>query len=512
MKKQYLATIDITSYGIYMRIYEKNEIKGFKIIEKLDYETIIGRDIYSTKEITFQKIKEIVEAIDKMKEIIKAYKIRKVILYGTTAVREAENWEYLEDQIKIKTNLNLKIYDRLEENYLVYKQIDHLLEKDKNYSSKTNMILYVGLGSIGVAIVRKGHFIYSSNISLGSLKLIEMAEITSIKSKYKNEFFDDYTANLFENIIEDFPEGIDIENIIITGRFYDLIIEKIKEKEKIELVEKIDRKDLWKYYNKVKDLSIEEFSDEYNVREEKGEVIFPKIMVLKKFSDIFKKDDIVYVDFSLSDSIAYDYFYPLEAKKINMEFHEDTIIISKERAKRFNYNDKKIRKTENIIEQIFNELKESHGLTKQELLYLKIANIFKETGKYIKSYDYYDYSYKIFETVELLGLCKEDVKIISEILKYYDKNLKRLYSRSNLTKENKLIVSKLILIIKIANGLIINKKNRVKDVIVELENNQLTLKVITDEKIYNEKLEIELQKENFENTFGIKLSMKEINN
>lgn len=37
-------------------------------------------------------------------------------------------------------------------------------------------------------------------------------------------------------------------------------------------------------------------------------------MVLKKFSDIFKKDDIVYVDFSLSDSIAYDYFYPLEAK------------------------------------------------------------------------------------------------------------------------------------------------------------------------------------------------------
>ena len=115
------------------RIYEKNEIKGFKIIEKLDYETIIGRDIYSTKEITFQKIKEIVEAIDKMKEIIKAYKIRKVILYGTTAIREAENWEYLEDQIKIKTNLNLKIYDRLEENYLVYKQIDHLLEKDKNY-------------------------------------------------------------------------------------------------------------------------------------------------------------------------------------------------------------------------------------------------------------------------------------------------------------------------------------------------------------------------------------------
>ena len=92
------------------------------------------------------------------------------------------------------------------------------------------------------------------------------------------------------------------------------------------------------------------------------------------------------------------------------------------------------------------------------------------------------------------------------------KYLKRLYSRSNLTKENKLIVSKLILIIKIANGLIINKKNRVKDVIVELENNQLTLKVITDEKIYNEKLEIELQKENFENTFGIKLSMKEINN
>ena len=66
--------------------------------------------------------------------------------------------------------------------------------------------------------------------------------------------------------------------------------------------------------------------------------------------------------------------------------------------------------------------------------------------------------------------------------------------------------------VQMQHSLIINKKNRVKDVIVELENNQLTLKVITDEKIYNEKLEIELQKENFENTFGIKLSMKEINN
>ena len=81
-----------------------------------------------------------------------------------------------------------------------------------------------------------------------------------------------------------------------------------------------------------------------------------------------------------------------------------------------------------------------------------------------------------------------------------------------MTKENKLIVSKLILIIKVANGLIINNKSRVKDVIVELENNQLSFKVVTDEKIYNEKLEIELQKENFENTFGIKLAIKEIIN
>ena len=81
-----------------------------------------------------------------------------------------------------------------------------------------------------------------------------------------------------------------------------------------------------------------------------------------------------------------------------------------------------------------------------------------------------------------------------------------------MTKENKLIVSKLILIIKVANGLIINNKSRVKDVIVELENNQLSFKVVTDEKIYNEKLEIELQKENFENTFGIRLAIKEIIN
>ena len=42
-----------------------------------------------------------------------------------------------------------------------------------------------------------------------------------------------------------------------------------------------------------------------------------------------------------------------------------------------------------------------------------------------------------------------------------------------------LIVSKLILIIKVANGLIINNKSRIKDVIVELENNQLSFKVVT---------------------------------
>ncbi|SDH13250.1 hypothetical protein [Halanaerobium congolense] len=138
-----VATIYIASSDIIMKIAEKKE-KEVMILEELFYPINLGHDTFSSSTVTFEKIKNLNQAINNFKKIAEEYQVEKIKVFATAALREALNKDYIIYQIKNNNNLNIEIFGNVEEHQLIYQGIRNT---NKNLKGD-NLFAYIGTGSL----------------------------------------------------------------------------------------------------------------------------------------------------------------------------------------------------------------------------------------------------------------------------------------------------------------------------------------------------------------------------
>ena len=309
--KDMLCVISIASHGIYMKIFQK---KGttLKIIDKAVHVSQIGKEVFFENKLTFNKIKEIIDVIKKMKIIAEGYMTDKIIVLGTTAVRKAKNNYYLQDQLKINTGLDLIIMDKLDENYLAYEKISVSLEKYLlDYNEKNNLIVYVGSGNISFSVVSNGINIYNTNIEIGSLVLSDVSDKLNIGAKKRNIVIDEYIKRHLSGIFRNISD-IKIERIILAGKFFDIYIERVKNKKKINFVEELTREEIFEYNKKLYEKSPDEISKDYNIKRIEAEMLLQKVNIIKNIIKKFNSNKLIFVNFKLSNAIAEFHFFKNE--------------------------------------------------------------------------------------------------------------------------------------------------------------------------------------------------------
>lgn len=502
--KDMLCVISIASHGIYMKIFQKKGT-SLKIIDKAVYITQIGKEVFFDQKLTFNKIKEIIETIKKMKILAEGYHVEKIIIFGTTAIRKAKNNDYLQDQLKINTGLELKILDKHEENYLAYEKISVSAEKfTDDYKTKNNLIVYIGSGNISFSVISKGINIYNTNIEIGSLLLSDISNKLNLSSKKRIIVIDDYIKKYLNGIFNNISD-IKIKRIIFAGKFFDIYIEKILDKKKLDSVEVISDKDMLDYDKKFKSASIEETAKNFNIKRIEAEILLQKINIAKNIIKKFNNDEIVFSNFKLSDSIAEVHFFKNE--KLRKKIEKDSVEAARSIAKRYYYLEEHVNYLEEIIEKIFNKLNKTHGLTKRDRYYLTLANIFKDTGKYITLENYIDFSRDILKASGIFGLSTKEHLFVSKILKYFETDILELEYNRGISREEKLSISKLSAVLKIAESLDSSLEQKISDLDIITDENNIYFNVKLKRMIFLEKLEFDEKKEEFENVFGLKVHL-----
>ena len=499
--KNMLCVISIASHGIYMKVFQK---KGnvVKVIDKAVHITQIGKEVFLNHKLTFNKIKEINEVIKNMKTIADGYLTEKIIVFGTTAIREAKNSDYLQDQIKISTGLDLIILDKLEENYLAYEKISVALEKGfEDYNEKNNLLIYIGSGNVSFSIISQGINIYNTSIEIGSLVLSDVSNKLNLSDKKRSIVIDEYIKRYLSGIFKNIAD-INIERIIISGKFFDIYLEQLLNRKNIDYLETISSKTLMEYYDKIKMKSIEEIAKNYKIKKNEAELTIQKINIVKNIIDKFGNDELVFANFKLSNAIAENYFFKNE--KIQKKIEKDSIETAKNIAKRYYYVEEHVGKMEEFIEKIFNKVHKTHGLTKRDRYYLTLANIFRETGKYITLEKYINFSRDIISASSIYGLSTREHIFVANILKYFEKDILDLDYNKNIRKDEKLLISKLSAILRIAESLDSSCEQKISSLDIVTDEDNVYFNVKIRKLIFLEKLEFEEQKETFENIFGLK--------
>ena len=115
------AAIDVGSRDVTMKIFEITAKKGYRILDYVSTILELGSDTYKDGYISQESIDRLTDILKGFTKKMKEYGTTDYCAYATSAIREAKNNIMVLDQIKLRTDINVKILSNSEHRFLMYK-------------------------------------------------------------------------------------------------------------------------------------------------------------------------------------------------------------------------------------------------------------------------------------------------------------------------------------------------------------------------------------------------------
>ncbi len=506
MSNNYIfASIDVGSNEIRMKISDINKNREIKILESVKHQVNLGKDTFSGGKISFPTLEKTCEVLYGFKQLMRDYSCREYRAVATNAVREANNREYVLDQIKIKTGFVIDVISNSVERYLSCNYLKDVLPNYKKLREEGVFILDIGSGSTSISIYSENKLIYSHDLKLGSLRLHEI--LANIEGK-----LNDFPIILRDIIASDVDllnifglKNIKVKNIIAIGAANDLI-GKICSDTNYQSINVFKKNDFKIILEELLLNSYISFGKKYKIPFEKTNILLPSMIILNTFLDKTEADEVINPVISLCDGIISEAIDKKTKIKNNYNMYDDVVALSKNIAERFNYDKKHAEYVEKKSLLFFDKLRKLHGLKEKHRYLLKIAAILHDTGKFLSLNEHYIHSYELIKASDLIGISEEDLEIIANIARYHS-NIVPDVNHSNfniLSSENRVIVAKLVAIIRIADSLDRSHKQRIEIKKIVLKDDRLKINIISNQNTLLEEWTFQLKAEFFQDVFGIK--------
>lgn len=501
------AVIDIGSNGLQLKICEDRKGKVNQL-ELVEYPLTLGHDTFTKGKIEFEKAEQVSNIILKFFQITKEYGNPPVSIFATTAIREAQNQQYILDQVRINTGKNIRIIDDAEEKVLIYKGIFQKLQDDIRMGKDNALVTYIGTGSLGVAFYEEGEIRYTQNIRIGSLRL---SEILGEMEEYTENFYvvvEEY-LNTFTNMLKLNFEVHHIPFFIGSGREIEMIA-RLCNAEKKEAYYIILGEELKQLYENIKYKTAEQLSETYDISMETAEILLPSMAIYKTLFEFTTAEKIIAPTVLLSDAKINDMLYPKEAKQWNRLFENSSIASAKRLAEGYKYDAVHAGCVEQYSLQIFDKIKRVHGLGNRERLLLQIASILHDVGKYINMKEHYIHSYYIIKESDIIGLSNRELEITANIARYHSTEvpLETHSTFNQLFPRDKVLVAKLSAIIRLADALDRSHTQKFDSVNIKFKKGKMKILAKTHEDAVLEQWTFLNKSVFFQEVYGIKAELK----
>lgn len=198
------AVVDLGSNSIRMIIFEKTSRYGFYTAAEFKKRVRLGENAYNNGKILQENaMQRAEEALSFFKECAHRYKCGKMLIIGTSALRDAPNAKDFIKRIKEKLNLNIRCIDGKSESYLGGFAALNLLSPFKDATT-----LDIGGGSSELCLIKNNKIIDCLSLDIGTVRLKEL-----FYDSNKMDALDAFLKPLLDQI----PSQFNNHNLIAIG-------------------------------------------------------------------------------------------------------------------------------------------------------------------------------------------------------------------------------------------------------------------------------------------------------
>lgn len=462
------AVLDIGSNSIKLVIGEKSG-DDIKILESLKNVVPIGRNTFFRGRIAQETINQTILLLEKYQERLTEYDVTEVMVIATTAVREAANRDMFVDTVMRKTGLKVEVLNVGDVVYYIDAYLAYKLKKKYPIHQKNLLIVELGAGSVDMSVLEKGFTQMSVGIPVGTLRLKNFMNSLDGTLQEIYEAVEEYITNEILYVKKSIPH-LKLDDIIVVDENYSgylnsFIPSRTRQSEFFQF--KI--KESEELLSKLTESYPQSVAASYKIPADVVETMAGYAIIVNKIFRLTKNKYIYMLETSLAEAVLANMIFKLE---LFVENNKTTQLISvaQNLCGKYKLDLNHCRHVAELSQSLFEQLKETLGLNKQDLIYLTLASYLHDIGMFVNNRTHHKHSEYVISSLSLFRLTEEEMNIIACIARYHRKgtpsNAHLLYS--TLSSENQILVQKLSALLRISNALDRSHKQKIKKVEVVL--------------------------------------------
>jgi exopolyphosphatase/guanosine-5'-triphosphate,3'-diphosphate pyrophosphatase len=177
----------------------------------------------------------------------------------------------------------------------------------------------------------------------------------------------------------------------------------------------------------------------------------------------------------------------------------------------YHYDEDHAERVRELSLLLFDELKTEQRMTETHRLYLEVAALLHDIGHFVGSRSHHKHSYYLISSSELFGLRKRELELIANIARYHRRAMPQ-HSHlpyMSLERDERMIVSKLAAILRVANALDKDPLQKVTDLKISREGDQFALIAQNVSDLAMARLALASRSDFFAEIFGKKIILRE---
>ncbi len=483
-KVEIMAAIDVGSNSLRMIIAQVMPDGNTIPLEDLFRPTHIGKDTFAYGRIQVESIHETCEALRGFNKLMQDYRIKNYTAVSTSGIREAENREYVLEQIRIRSGLEVEVINNAQERFLMYKGIRNYMTSEEKSTSKGTIVVDIGSGGVEVSVYNEGSLKFTEYIKIGSLRLREIfsgLEKRTLDFPSVMEEFIDSRIDYLKSILPKFS----IKSFIGLGGELKTIIDLCTHDNPQEGKYYIKKEEIKELYSKVHNMNTALMVEEFGIPKNQAEILLPSVIIFSSFINLTNADGMFAPMVSLRHGLLVhmaDEMFDTAGRK---EAKDDIISSVRYIGKKYSIDEVHSSYVEKMVLSIFDQMKRIHMLGDKEKFYLRVAAILHDIGKYVNHTSHDIHSFNIIRFLDIMSFSDRELSLVANIARYHSDEIPNL-SHDNyrvLSAREQIIVSKLAVILRIAEAMDISHKQKIKKVEVHKFGKELHFDVWAKEDI-----------------------------
>lgn len=501
------GVMHLGSETVSLQIVEYISVGNMKIVEKVSSQMALGEETFKKGKICFPTVREVCELLKGYRRILCEYGVRDYRLFATTAIREAENQQYIVDQIRVKTGFSVEVVDVPEEIFYKYIALFRSIESH-GFNDEQDGILFVDIssGGLGVTLYEAGALLFQQNIHIGALRIKESFNKSQRESAHFYQVLSEYINSTIEPLKSELSSRV-IKYLVVSGVETHMLLKMLGRSDSQKLTV-VSIGDFIALYEQVKVLNLPQLMQKFALSEQRAEVVLPTLLLYHQIMEISKVTDIVISNAQFSEGIMISHIGEKVGDKWIQVIEAQIVSLAQALGRKYNYDPKHAGSVENISLALFDKLAKVHGLGRRERFLLKIAAILHDIGKYVSLRTHYFYSYRLIIASDLIGFSEQERELVANVAYYHSKGTPSSTDTNFavLSPPQKMTMAKLAAIIRLADALDRGHLQKVSIHNISLVGDEfiVTVTVTADQDISLEEWTFEDKTNFFERVFGIK--------